>query len=68
MLTSSSALEHLDDIEGFLDEAARVIAPCGVMIQLLPSRYATFAILNRALPERIKRRLLFSLHPGTERF
>jgi len=68
LLTSSSVLEHLHDVRGFLDEAARVVKPGGAMIHLLPSRYASFAILNRALPERLKRRLLFSLFPDTEGF
>lgn len=66
LITSSSVLEHLPDVGGFLDEAARVLRPGGRMIHLFPSRYASFALLNRVLPERLKRRLLFTLYPNTE--
>jgi ubiquinone/menaquinone biosynthesis C-methylase UbiE len=66
LITSSSVLEHLRDVGGFLDEAARVLKDDGVMIHLFPSRYASFALVNRALPERVKRQLLFRVYPETE--
>ena len=66
VLTSSSVLEHLDELGGFLDEAARVVSEGGLMVHLFPSRYASFAIINRALPETLKRRLLYSLYPNTK--
>jgi len=66
MLTSSSVLEHLPDLGGFLDEAARVVKPGGVMVHIFPSRLTPFATMNRALPERLKRWLLVRLFPETE--
>lgn len=68
VLTSSSVLEHLEDVPGFLDEAARVLKSGGVMVHIFPGRYAAFALLNRALPERIKRWLLYRLYPQTVGF
>ncbi len=65
VLTSSSVLEHLPDVEAFLDEAARVLKPGGVMVHIFPGRYAAFAVLNRALPEGLKRWLLYRLYPQT---
>jgi SAM-dependent methyltransferase len=66
VLTSSSVLEHLPDLGGFLDEAARVVKPDGVMVHVFPSGYAPFAILNRVLPERVKRWALFRTYPESE--
>src|SRR5262249_6058955 len=59
-------LEHLSDVEGFLDEAARVLKPGAVMVHFLPARYAAFAVLNRFVPERVKQRVLYGLYPETE--
>jgi len=66
VLTSSAVLEHLHDVPGFLDEAARVLKPGGVMVHFFPGRYAAFALLNRVVPERLKRQLMFRLYPETE--
>lgn len=63
---SKHVLEHLPAISGFVAEAARVLKPGGVFIAFFPARYAPFATINRLLPDRIKRRLLYSLHPETE--
>jgi ubiquinone/menaquinone biosynthesis C-methylase UbiE len=65
VLTSSSVLEHLPDIGRFLDEAARVLRPGGAMVHILPCRYATFAILNRMLPHRVKSWVLAHAYPET---
>lgn len=65
LIVSSSVLEHLQDLEAFVVEAARVLRPGGGFIHVFPSRYASFAILNRLLPHALKRRLLYFAHPGT---
>lgn len=65
ILTSSSVLEHLPDVSGFFAEASRVLKDDGVMLHVFPGRFAPFAILNRVLPEKAKRRMLFGLHPET---
>ena len=65
LIVSSSVLEHLQDLEAFVAEAARVLRPGGGFIHVFPSRYASFAILNRLLPHALKRRLLHYVHPGT---
>ena len=68
MLTSSSVLEHLPNVGGFLDEAARVLKEYAVMIHIFPGRYASFAVLNRVLPEHVKRRMLFASTPRPKGF
>lgn len=63
MVVSRSVLEHLTDLEAFVAAAARVLKPGGAFIHLFPSRYALFALINRALPHRIARRVLYFLQP-----
>ena len=65
VLTSSSVIEHVRDVAGFLDESARVLKPDGVMVHILPCRYASFALLNLALPHGAKSWLLGRLYPST---
>jgi SAM-dependent methyltransferase len=70
MIVSRSVLEHLPDLEAFIVEAARVLKAGGArggaggeFIHLFPGRYALFALINRALPHRLSRRLLYFLQP-----
>lgn len=63
MIVSSSVLEHLENLENFVNESARVLRPGGLFIHVFPSRYALFAVLNRTLPHRISRSLLYFFHP-----
>ena len=57
--------------DGRLNEAianlAGVLAPGGVMAHVVPCRNAPFAILNRALGNRLARRVLFAIFPEKER-
>jgi 2-polyprenyl-6-hydroxyphenyl methylase/3-demethylubiquinone-9 3-methyltransferase len=65
MVVSRSVLEHLEDLEAFIDASARVLKPGGMFIHLLPSRFAPFAVLNRALPNWLSRRIVYFFHPET---
>jgi ubiquinone/menaquinone biosynthesis C-methylase UbiE len=66
MIVSSSVLEHLKDLEAFVRTTARVLKPGGRTIHLLPSRYAPYALINRALPSRLSKRILYFLQPQVE--
>jgi SAM-dependent methyltransferase len=71
LIVSSSVLEHLQDLGTFVEQAARVLRPGGAFIHVFPSRYAPFAIINRAIPHRLKRSLLHFAFPelvGTQGF
>jgi ubiquinone/menaquinone biosynthesis C-methylase UbiE len=57
-IVSRSALEHFTDIEPFLKESHRVLRPGGTCIHLFPSKYASFAVVNRMLPHALSRRVL----------
>jgi SAM-dependent methyltransferase len=65
LIVSSSVLEHLRDLEQFVEQAARVLRPGGGFINIFPSRYAFFAIVNRILPHGLKRSILHFTHPRT---
>ncbi len=71
IVTSKHVLEHLPDAGRFLDEARRVLAPGGLLVNLFPGRNAPFAVLSRLLPDTLRQRLVHRLHPettGTHRF
>ncbi|MER9335528.1 class I SAM-dependent methyltransferase [Mesorhizobium sp. M0293] len=58
-----ATLEHVRDGEGALRGIASCVKPGGVVAIFSPSRNAVFARVNRVLPERLKRRLLFAVYP-----
>jgi SAM-dependent methyltransferase len=63
VVASRSFLEHLPETEGFFRECTRVLRPGGSLMCLAPGRYSWFALLNRMIPRRVARRMLFALHP-----
>lgn len=63
MIVSRSVLEHLTDLERFIAASSRVLEPGGWFIHLMPSRYAPFATINRALPQPLSKRILYFLQP-----
>lgn len=58
MIVSRSVVEHLPDVERFIAESFRVLKPGGMFIHTMPSRFAPFALLNQAIPNRFSKRLL----------
>jgi 2-polyprenyl-6-hydroxyphenyl methylase/3-demethylubiquinone-9 3-methyltransferase len=58
VITSRSFLEHVRDVRGCVKNAAEVLRTRGYLIHLFPSRNAVFALMNRAVPNALARRLL----------
>ena len=58
-------LEHVRDVEKALRSLAGIAKPGGHVLVFVPSRRAIFARLNLALPERLKRGVLFAIWPHT---
>jgi SAM-dependent methyltransferase len=61
-----SLLEHLSDPRVAIREIGRVLRPNGICIHVFPARFSPFSILNRFLPSRLARRLLFTFYPEWE--
>jgi SAM-dependent methyltransferase len=65
MVVSRSVLEHLRDLDAFVAASSKVLKTGGMFIHLMPGRFAPFAIINRALPNWLSRRMIHYLHPST---
>jgi SAM-dependent methyltransferase len=65
LIMAQAVIEHLYDTASFLKNANRALRDDGRLIVTFASRYAPFAILNRALPRRVTERLLAHLVPGS---
>jgi len=59
IISSSSVVEHLKDVETFVKNCSLILKPGGIFINLFSNRYAPFALLNYLLPEKISRKLLY---------
>lgn len=65
---SRSVVEHLADLDGFLAETHRVLKPGGMMVSVFPSKNAPYALIKRALPHALGRKLLYLIKPGARNF
>lgn len=63
MVTSSSVLEHLKNIETAMKEVSRILKPGGKFISVLPNKFALFAIVNQLFPNWLARKILFAIMP-----
>ena len=65
MIVSRSVLEHLTSVEAFIASSSSALKDGGYFIHLVPARNAPFAVLNRALPAWLSRRIMHFFHPHT---
>ena len=63
MVVSRTLVEHLADVDGFIANASRALAPGGYTIHLVPGRYSLFALAGRAVPFPLAKRILHILRP-----
>jgi SAM-dependent methyltransferase len=63
LITSRSVIEHLRDNRAFLHGCRSVLRPGGLLIHTFPCRFSPFALINKALPDRLARLLLYYFHP-----
>ena len=68
MVTSSSVLEHLKNLENAVKEVSRILKPGGKFISVLPSKFALFTMINQLLPNWLARKILFAIRPETKGF
>lgn len=64
LITSRSVIEHLSDNASFLQNCGRTLRAGGLLISAFPCRRAPFALINKVLPDRWARGLLFFFHPN----
>jgi SAM-dependent methyltransferase len=57
-------LEHVSDVQAALANIATILKPGGRVLVFVPSRNAIFARLNLIIPQNLKRRMLFAIHPA----
>ena len=63
LVFSRTVMEHVSNPRAALANLTRVLAPSGLMAHVMPCRNAPFAIANRALGNKLARRLLFAIAP-----
>lgn len=63
-----SVFEHVDDVDAAIRNISLMLNPkSGKIVFFVPCKYAPFAMLNRFLPEGVKKNLLYFVFPQTER-
>ncbi|MBX7259232.1 MAG: class I SAM-dependent methyltransferase [Candidatus Hydrogenedentes bacterium] len=62
MMVSRSVVEHMMDVNHFLEESYRVMEPGGVCIHFFPSSNSPFALVNRALPNSLTKKLIHAIY------
>ena len=61
-----AVLEHVRSSEKAIGAIASILKPGGMALLFVPCRNAWYARLNLLLPQAWKRKLLFTIYPGTE--
>lgn len=65
IIAAKSVLEHLASVETFVANSKQALRKEGYLILLFPSRFAPFALINRALPNTLAKKVLYFVHPAT---
>jgi 2-polyprenyl-6-hydroxyphenyl methylase/3-demethylubiquinone-9 3-methyltransferase len=66
LVICEAVLEHVQDNTQAIRNMAKITKKGGEIALFIPSRNALFAVINRYLPEKVKRKLLFSIFPEYE--
>ncbi len=65
LITSSSVLEHLEDVELFIRNADVTLKSRGYMVHRVPNKFSPFSLINRLLPNRVTKNFLEIIWPGS---
>ncbi len=65
LVICQALLEHVPDTGAAFRAISSILRPGGKALLFVPSRNAVFARLNLILPESLKKKILFAIHPGT---
>lgn len=61
-----SVLEHVENNTDAFTAIASILKPGGKLVLFVPNKNALFARINLVLPEKLKRKILFTIFPSTE--
>ena len=64
IIICQSTLEHTHNTAAAIQGIASILRQGGLVYIFVPCKNATFARLNRVLPQKLKERILFSFFPG----
>jgi 2-polyprenyl-6-hydroxyphenyl methylase/3-demethylubiquinone-9 3-methyltransferase len=67
LVVCQAVLEHVNDTDAAVHSFASLLKPGAAALVFVPCRNAIFARLNTILPEKLKRTILFTLFPTTQR-
>lgn len=67
LVICQALLEHVRDVDGAMAALSSILKPGGRALIFVPSRNALYARLNLALPEALKRRILYGIFPAMRR-
>ncbi len=67
LIVCQSLLEHVKDARAAICNMSDMLNPDGILLLFAPSRRALFARINQALPEQLKRKLLFAIFPESRK-
>lgn len=63
LVICAALLEHVNDNHQAMKNITEITKKGGKIALFIPAKYAAFAQLNRILPEKLKRKILFSIFP-----
>lgn len=62
-----AVLEHVPDTQAAFLAITSLLKPGGVALIFVPSRNAVYSIINRLLPQSMKKKILHTIYPSTRR-
>jgi SAM-dependent methyltransferase len=63
LVTTRSVIEHLENVKNFIRETSRILRHGGRCVHVFPCRYSPFSLINRIMPNKYSRSILFYFFP-----
>jgi len=67
LVICQAVLEHVPDTEKAFASIASILKPGGIALIFVPSRNALYARINLLLPQEMKKKILYSIFPNSQR-
>jgi len=66
LLVSRAVLEHLENLNDFIDNSKELCKAGGYHIHVFPSKFSPFALINQILPHALSQKVLYSIAPQSK--